>query len=134
MSREQAQAGQAKVDTIISVGSAILGAVFGRGKISATTVGKVGTAMRGAGRAVQQSGDVARAAESVGALEAQYRDLETQLQTDIDALGASYDAQQESLDRTPMKAKTGDVRVQLVALAWLPYAKDASGVVTAAWR
>lgn len=134
VSREQAQAGQAKVDTIISVGSAILGAVFGRGKISATTVGKVGTAMRGAGRAVQQSGDVTRASESVGALQTQYSDVETQLQTEIDTLGASYDAQQESLDRTPIKAKTGDVRVQLVALAWLPYAKDASGVVTAAWR
>ncbi len=134
VSREQAQAGQAKVDTIISVGSAILGAVFGRGKISASTVGKVGTAMRGAGRAVQQSGDVTRASESVGALQTQYSDLETQLQTEIDALGASYDAQQETLDRTPITAKSGDVRVQLVALAWVPYAKDASGVVTAAWR
>ncbi len=134
VSREQAQAGQAKVDTIISVGSAILGAVFGRGKISASPVGKVGTAMRGAGRAVQQSGDVTRASDSVGAIQTQYSDLEARLQTDIDALGASYDAQQETFDRTPITAKSGDVRVQLVALAWLPYATDASGVVTAVWR
>ena len=134
VAREQSQASQAKVDTMISVGSAILGAVFGRGKISATTVSKAATAVRGAGRAVQQSGDVNRASESVEALQAQYAALETALQEEIDALAAGYDAQQEELERTPIKAKSGDVRVQLVALAWVPYAKNASGVVTAAWR
>ena len=134
VAREQSQASQAKVDTMISVGSAILGAVFGRGKISATTVSKAATAVRGAGRAVQQSGDVNRASESVEALQAQYAALETALQEEIDALAAGYDAQQEELERTPIKAKSGDVHVQLVALAWVPYAKNASGVVTAAWR
>ena len=86
------------------------------------------------GRATQQSGDVTRAAESVSALQTQYSDLEAQLQGEIDALGASFDAQQETLDRTPIKAKSGDVRVQLVALAWVPYARDAAGIATAAWR
>jgi hypothetical protein len=132
--REQAQANQAKVDTVISVGSAILGAVFGRGKISAATVGKVGTAARGMGRAAQQSGDVSRANESVQALQQQYADLEAQLQGEIDALGAAFDAQTETLDRTFIKAKSGDVHVQLVALAWVPYTKDAAGISTAAWR
>ncbi len=132
--REQAQASQAKVDTMISVGSAILGAVFGRGKVTAGTLGKVGTAARGMGRATQQSGDVTRAAESVSALQQQYSDLEAQLQGEIDELGASFDAQQEPLTRTPIKAKSGDVRVQLVALAWVPYVRDAAGIATAAWR
>lgn len=132
--REQAQANQAKVDTVISVGSAILGAVFGRGKIGVGTVSKVGTAARGAGRAAQQSGDVTRANESVQALQQQYADLEAQLQADIDALGETYDAQTEELVRIPIKAKSGDVHVQLVALAWVPYTTDAAGMSTASWR
>ncbi|MCC6430572.1 MAG: ATP-binding protein [Gemmatimonadaceae bacterium] len=132
--REQAQASQAKMDTAISVGGAILGAIFGRGKIGAGTVGKVGTAARGMGRAAQQSGDVTRASESVEALRQQYADLEATLQGEIDALGATYDAQAESLESIAIKAKSGDVHVQLVALAWVPYAKDASGMTTAAWR
>ena len=134
VAREQAQASQAKMDTAISVGSAILGAVFGRGKIGVGTVGKVGTAARGMGRAAQQSSDVARAGETVQALQQQYADLEAQLQAEIDALGASYDAQSESLERIPVKAKSGDVHVQLVALVWVPYGTDAAGVTTAAWR
>jgi len=134
VAREQAQASQAKMDSVISVGSAILGAVFGRGKIGAGTVGKVGTAARGMGRAAQQSGDVTRASESVQALQQQYAELEAQLQGDIEALGASYDAQSESLTRLPIKAKSGDVHVQFVSLAWVPYVTDAAGVTSAGWR
>ena len=85
--REQAQATQAKVSSMISVGSAILGAVFGRGKVTATEIGKVGTAVRGVGRAAQERSDVGRASESVAALQAMYNDLEAQLQGEIDALG-----------------------------------------------
>jgi hypothetical protein len=132
--RESAQASQAKMDTAISVGGAILGAIFGRGKISASTVGKVGTAVRGAGRAAQQSGDVTRAAETVAAAQAQYAELESTLQGEIDALGASYDAQTEELTSTIVKAKAGDVHIQLVGLAWVPWRRDANGIATQAWQ
>lgn len=125
--REQAQASQAKMDTAISVGGAILGAIFGRGKISAGAISKVGTAARGAGRAAQQQGDVTRANDSVQALQLQYADLEAALQQDIDALGATYDAQQDALEAIPIKAKSGDVHVQLVALVWVPFVRDAAG-------
>ncbi|WP_373068126.1 ATP-binding protein [Gemmatimonas sp.] len=124
--REQAQASQAKMDSAISVGGAILGAIFGRGKISAGALGKVGTAARGAGRAAQQQGDVTRANESVQALQAQYANLEAALQQDIDALGATYDAQQDALEVVPIKAKSGDVRVHIVALVWVPFHRDAA--------
>jgi len=132
--REQTQATQAKVGSLISVGSAILGAVFGRGKISMTDIGKVGTAARGVGRAVEQHGDVGRASESVAALQQQYADLEALLQREIDTLGPPFDAQQETLDRIPIKAKSGDVHVQLLALAWVPFTRDAAGIASAAWR
>lgn len=132
--REQQQATQAKMDTAISVGGAILGAIFGRGKVGVGTLSKVGTAARGAGRASQQAGDVARAVESVEALRGQLAELESKLQLEVDALGAAYDAQQESLESVVVKARSSDVHVQLVALLWVPYIKDTTGMVTAAWR
>jgi Skp family chaperone for outer membrane proteins len=134
MQREQAQASQAKMDTAISVGGAILGAIFGRGKVGVGTLGKVATATRGAGRAAQQAGDVTRAQESLDAVQQQYADLEAKLQAEVDALGAAYDAQQEALEEVVVKAKSGDVQIQLCALLWVPYTKDQQGMVTAAWR
>jgi len=132
--REQAQASQAKMDTALSVGGAILGAIFGRGKVSSRTIGKVGTAARGAGRAAQQHGDVTRASESVSALQAKYAELEAKVQREVDDVGSSYNAQLDSLDTLTIAAKSGDVRVQLVGLVWLPFGKDATGVVNALWR
>lgn len=132
--RESAQATQAKMNTAINVGGAILGAIFGRGKISASTVSKVGTAVRGAGRAAEQSGDVTRANQTMEAAQAQYDELESTLQGEIDALGASYDAQTEELTATVVKAKASDVHVQLVGLAWVPWRRDANGIASQAWR
>ncbi|MBL0938254.1 MAG: DUF87 domain-containing protein [Gemmatimonadaceae bacterium] len=132
--REQQQASQAKMDTAISVGGAILGAIFGRGKVGAGTIGKVATATRGAGRAAQQAGDVTRAQESLEAVRQQYTELESRLQEEVDALGASYDAQQETLESVVVKAKASDVQVQIVALLWLPHRRDAQGMTIAAWR
>jgi hypothetical protein len=134
VTREQSEASQAKMDTMISVGSAVLGAFFGRGKIGVGTIGKVGTAARAGGRAVRQSGDVARAGETAQALQAQYQELERVLQEEIDELGASFDSQTEALDEIIVKAKAADISVQLVALAWAPYTRDASGQPVAAWR
>lgn len=54
------------------------------------------------------------------ALQQQSSELEAQLQGEIDALGVTYDAQTETPDRIPIKAKSGDVQVQLVALLWKP--------------
>lgn len=118
VTREQSQATHAKMDTMISVGSAVLGAIFGRGKIGAGTISKVGTAARGAGRVAQQSSDVTRAGETVQALTTQYDGLERALQSEIEAIGASFDAQTENLEQIVIKAKTSDVVVPLVALAW----------------
>jgi hypothetical protein len=134
VAREESQATQASMSSVLSVGGALLGAVFGRGKIGAGTIGKAGTAVRGVGRAAQQRGDVARANESVEALRAQYGEIEGKLQGEIDALELSYDAQREELERIAVKAKTGDVQVQLLALAWVPYAEDGEGMRLTDWR
>ncbi|MEX0789593.1 MAG: hypothetical protein WD178_02340 [Actinomycetota bacterium] len=65
--RESEQAKQAKLQTAISIGGTVLGAFLGR-KSGRVALGRATTAARGVGRAVQQSGDVKRAEESVGAI------------------------------------------------------------------
>src|SRR5262245_490169 len=62
--REEEQASQAKVQTAVSVGATIVGALFGRKTLSASTLGRATTAARGAGRAYKESDDVKRAQET----------------------------------------------------------------------
>ncbi len=53
--REQAQLSQQKMQTAVTIGSSILGALLGRKAISATNVGRIGTAARSATRIGRES-------------------------------------------------------------------------------
>ncbi len=116
--RESEQAKQAGLDTMISAGSAVLGAIFGRGKIGASTVGKIKTVARGANRTAQQRGDIARASENVQVIREQLAALEKELEREVELLDTAYDAQLDHLEPIVIKAKRSDVTVQLVGLVW----------------
>ena len=134
LEREQSQATRARMDSMISIGSAVLGAVFGRRKIGTGTISKVGTAARGMGRAAQQSTDVTRANETVEVLRGRLAECETKLQQDIDGLAGRYDSQQEELDKVVITPRSGDVTVRFVALAWTPVAAvNVAGAAGDAW-
>jgi len=85
--REKGQARTAQVQTAISVGATILGSLLGNKRVNSTTVGRATTAARGAGRAMQQAGDVKRAEEDAATARADIDDLNAELQRKVDALG-----------------------------------------------
>ncbi|HSO73503.1 MAG TPA: DUF87 domain-containing protein [Blastocatellia bacterium] len=132
--RESAQASQAKLQTVISFGTTVLGAFFGRKAASVSSLGRATTAARGVGRSMKEHQDVGRAAESVEVLEGRLAELEAELQADTQTLEARSDAQSEALETISIKPKKTNIQVQLVALAWAPFWLDESGSVTSAWE
>jgi len=132
--RESAQANQAKLQTAISFGTTLLGALFGRKAVSVSTLGRATTAARGVGRSMKEQQDIGRAGETVEALQEQLNALEAELQTETQALEAKIDAQNETLETISIKPKKTNISVQLVALAWAPYWRDESGDATSAWE
>jgi hypothetical protein len=119
--REKQESVQAGVQTAISVGATVLGALFGRKRISATTIGRATTAARGAGRTMRQAGDVQRAEESADAVRQQIQALEAELQKELAELSAATDPLTEKLESVSVRPKKGDITVRRVALVWLPY-------------
>ena len=130
--REAEQAKQAKLQTAISIGGTVLGAFLGR-KSGRGGLGRATTAARGVGRAVQQSGDVKRAEETVGALRSQLDALEVQFQEDANALAAAADPMTEPLEKITVKPKKTDISIELVALAWAPHLVSPTGERSQAW-
>ena len=118
--RERSQLSQQKMSTAISVGTSILGALFGRRGISAADVGRVGTAARGAGRLGRESQDVARADENIQILQQRLTDLEQDIAHEIAALQAQFSADSLAIERLPVKARKSDIDVTDIALAWTP--------------
>jgi hypothetical protein len=120
VAREQEQASQQKLQTAVSIGSAVLGALFGRKVASATNVGRAATAAKTAGRVMKEKEDVARAQGTVGTRQQQLADLEAALAADLAAIDAGPDALTAPLDQVSLKPKRGGIAVQAVALAWVP--------------
>jgi hypothetical protein len=118
--REQSQASQQTWQSVLSVGTAVVGALFGRKMLSASTLSRAGTAARGVGRAVQQREDVGRAEENVEALQQQLAALQTETQAEIDQLQRKLDPQTETFETIDLKPKRKDVEVKLLTLAWAP--------------
>ena len=67
--REANQASSATLDTALTVGGTLLGALFGRKALSATNLRRASQSARKATRAVTERGDVAAASEEVARLE-----------------------------------------------------------------
>jgi len=132
--RESAQATQQKLQTALSMGATVLGALLGRKAISASTLGRATTAARGMGRTMKESQDIGRAQDSLEAMRQQKAELEAQVQAEVSALGGALDPLAEPLDTVTLKPKRTDLSVQLVALAWAPVWTDAQGRSTPAYR
>jgi hypothetical protein len=117
--REETQASTQKVQTAISFGATLLGAVFGRKTVSASTLGRATTAARGVSRTMKESADVKRAAESVEGVQQQIAALEAELAEQVAAIEASMTS--SPLQSLTIAPKRTGITVQLVALVWVPY-------------
>lgn len=133
VARESEQAKQSQIQAAISVGATLLGAFLGRKTISASTIGKATTAVRGAGRAIQAQKDVGFAQENVAALQQQLADVEAQFEKETNELAATINPLTEKLDIVSLKPTKANIAVKLVALAWVPHWRDAQGNLTPAY-
>ena len=132
--KEQQQASKKTLDTAVSIGTAILSAVLGRKRLSSTSASKVGTAIKNAGGARKEAADVARAKETAKKVQADLQALNKQLDQEIRELDTAFDAQAEELDEILIRAKSTDIHVPVIALAWMPYTADAKGRMRPAWN
>ncbi|MCX6001310.1 MAG: DUF87 domain-containing protein [Chloroflexi bacterium] len=132
--REAAQEKQQTMQTVISVGSTLLGAFMGGKGLSASTVGRAATAAKSAGRILQQKGDVDRAKETVSAHQQQLDEIEAEFKAETDQLAAKGDPATEQLDTISIRPAKKDIQVRFVGLAWLPYWQAQDGKATPAWQ
>lgn len=123
--RKQEQAKQAKFSTFVSLGNTLLDTFVGRKGIGKGTLGKAATSARSAGRANQQSGEVARAEDSLTTYQTDLENLETELERELELLTESYDAKAEQYEEVEIKPKKKDILLKVFGVLWLPFEKTA---------
>ncbi len=131
---QQEQSTKRKLDTAISFGTAILGAVLGRKKLSSSTATKMGSAIKTAGSARKEAADVERAKETAAKVRQDLETLNEELEREIADLDTSFDAQAEELSEIVVRAKSTDISVAITGLVWLPYISGEKGRLQPAWH
>ena len=117
--REQQQASQQKTQTMLSMGAAAIGALFGRKTFTTGTLGRATTAARGVGRTMKEGEDVKRAEQNVTEERQKLAAFDEQAQQELQQVAARYDAAVE-LERVSLAPKRGQVQVLFVGLGWQP--------------
>jgi hypothetical protein len=132
VARERDQASQASLSRNVSIGAAVLGALFGRKGGGIGSVGRAGTAARGMGRASKEAQDVERAEEGVDVLRQRLADLEATIAAEARDLQAAADEASAAVEELRIAPRKSDITVAGVALAWTPYRLAADGTATPA--
>ena len=131
--REQEQADRAKKDSYLSMGSTLLGALFGRKLASATNVRRAGVGMRSLGRASDQANDVAVAEEIVAEREGELAAVEDELAAEVGRLEDELDPRNLELTGKQIAPRKSDVDVAPLAVLWRPWSVDSAGIAEPGW-
>ena len=111
--REKSQYDQQKLQTGISMGATVLGALFGgRG------MGRATSAARGAGRVARERDDVRRAEQEVRDLEEARRALEVDVEEEVRALQADLELDAPEVEEVIVRPTKADIQVSELKLAW----------------
>jgi hypothetical protein len=117
--KEQQQASQQKLQTAVSLGATMLGALMGRRAVSMSTLGRATTAARGIGRSAKEAQDVAKSQQRRQEAQAELAALEGELQREVAAIETAAPGS-IPIETIEIKPKRGGVEVRIVALAWKP--------------
>jgi hypothetical protein len=125
--KEKAQASQQTMNAALSIGSSLLGALFGRKLASSANVTRATSSMRAAGRIAKERQDVGQANESVEAVQQRLADLEAEFKAETDKLAEQYEGEALELTEIQITPKKTDINVSQVMLVWQPVLVKSDG-------
>jgi hypothetical protein len=128
LGREESQYGQQKMQTAISFGATILGALFGRKIASTGTVGRAATSMRGVGRVAREKEDIVRAQREVEVIQQKLVELEEEFKEKVVDMQEAFNLEELELEEVHIRPRKSDISVGTIALIWTPWRLDRSGL------
>jgi hypothetical protein len=114
--RRAGMAQQRTLDTALRVGEGLLGAFMGR----KTSAARSGTAVRSAGRVLQQRREVAQAQETVEAVREQLARMEEEFREELARVEGAHEGE-EPLEEVQVRPTLTGMSVRLAGLLWLPH-------------
>lgn len=133
LQEQQAQANAAKASALMSIGSAILGAVFGRGRSNLLSSTRARTVTNSGTRVWKEGSDVERSKEKVQEIEGSLHELDQERTAAKEQAARQFDPATTPLEVYHLRPLKKNIQVRTVGLAWLPYVKKGQFELEEAW-
>jgi hypothetical protein len=127
---QQSQASGQTLDTVVTVGTTLLGAFLGRKTLSVTNLNRARTALRSGSRTVKERQDVGSAEQQLEAAKKQLADAEAEFQEETERLQAAAAPEALAVVEFTIPPRKSDIAVGNLLLAWTPWRAGADGVPT----
>ncbi len=111
LERENAQAKQAGVQTLISLGATVLSSLFGKKRINSSSLSRATTTARSYSRQAKEKEDVAVATTSVEELKQALTDLSTQNEAQVIELKEQLEQQIDQLQTVELRPLKRDIKI-----------------------
>ncbi len=118
LEREKADVSARGVDTAVSFGVAILGALFGRKTLSATTASRTGRGIRSASRMMREKEDVRHAQDEVERIKRQMEELESSMREETDALSQRFSIDKYPIETFYIRPRRSDISDAKAFILW----------------
>lgn len=125
---EKEQYQQQKMASRISIGTTIMGALFGR-----RSTRSAGTSMRSFTRSSKEKNDIERAEGSLEELQYKYEDLEKELNDEVAELEEKLSVDELEYEEMTLPPRKSDLSVQEFGIVWLPLKVSSSGIAEAVY-
>jgi len=125
---EKDQYQQQKMASRISIGTTIMGALFGRRSTRNAT-----TTMRSFSRSSKEKNDIERAEGNLEELQYKYEDLEKELNDEVAELEEKLSVDELEYEEMTLPPRKSDLSVQEFGVVWLPLKVSSNGIAEAAY-
>ena len=106
-----------KMDAAVSTGTAILSALFGKKKMSSSTISK---SIKSTSKALKSDDSIIQAQESLEAVELQLENIKIELEEEISKIAEKYDMDNEKIEEIEIRTSSSNITNHYIGLAWYP--------------
>lgn len=117
LGKEQLQASTTTTDTIISIGTSLLGAFFGK-STTASTLGKVASSARGATKILKEKSDVKYVESEIQQLQIEKEELQKTLEDEIEKINTENKISNFQIEEIFIKPKRTDIYNIKLEILW----------------
>ncbi|MBR8465071.1 ATP-binding protein [Campylobacter sp. faydin G-140] len=118
LEKEQKDMATSGLNAAISIGTSILGALFGTKLLSSSNATKIATSARSASKVLKERSDVKLSEQNVAQINMQIDELMAKFQSEIEAVKSANDVKNITLNITQITPKKSDIYDENVVLLW----------------